>query len=177
MNLRNELEGLKKRGSELQYIYDSHVDHCKLQQHGASSAIAKSNGQNSQPQQQMLQQQQPKVNRSRPSSLPLSNIYSNNNASNNNQVNNIVVATTSDSLIPIQTPSNGLSFALDSLDSGLGAGLMTPGYVPGLSGLTPLLTPQGFAVVSNPSSCGGQQRNENIVSSPESGAPPKLVSL
>lgn len=160
MNLRNELEALQKRGKELKFIFDSHADLCKLKNATADTKLS-AVGQHS--------QQSSKVIRSRPSSLPLASVVYNNA---NNQVNN-VVTTTSESLVPIQTPSAGI-FSLDGIMEGTG---LTPTFATGLTpsgtGLTPLLTPQGF--VSNPS-CGGQQRNENIVS-PDSGTAPKLVSL
>ena len=143
MKLRNELDELNRIRSELQHNFQSH--NCK------TSMIDSSFGQHSRP----ISQVASKANRPRPNSLPLSNIYA-----NNNQVNAIV--TTSESLVPIQTPSNGIFLG----------GIMESG-----TGLTPLLsTPQGF--VSNPSSCGGQQRhNIGEVASPENGVPPKLVSL
>ena len=139
MKLRNELDELNRLGNELQL---------NLQKHNCKTMIDSSFGQHLRPVSQIA----PKANRARPNSLPLS--------ANNNQVNAIV--TTTESLVPIQTPSNGIYLE---------------GFMDGGTGLTPLLsTPQGF--VSNPSSCGGQQRHHiGEVASPENGVPPKLVSL
>ncbi|KAI1295617.1 Transforming protein v-Fos/v-Fox [Halotydeus destructor] len=150
--LRCELEDLQSQAEKLKYILDSHKSNCKLT---SSAALdVKPNLEHS------FQHSQPIMSRCRPSTLPLTNaVYP-----NSMQPNGVVTATQpNDSLVPIQTPSNGIS-----LDT----------FLEGGTGLTPFLTSQAFPSSNTPSSCSGQQRNVGeVVVSPDNNGPRKLVSL
>lgn len=90
----------------------------------------------------------------RPSSLPLASYGSGNTTSH---------PTTGDSLIPIQTPSNGISLE---------------GLMDGTAGLTPLLSTPSAGGFLPGVACNGQQRTStDSLPSIDSEGPGKLVSL
>lgn len=105
----------------------------------------------------------------RPTSLAISNTYLNSTAFNSNK-------RVDDSLVPIQTPSAGISLEHCMEGTGLTPilnGLITP--------ISSILTPTSMPSTTNGMpSCGGQQRNSSTLpelSSPDSVNSHKLVSL
>lgn len=89
----------------------------------------------------------------RPTTLPLASFGSNTAVS---------IPSSGDSLVPIQTPSNGISLE---------------GFMDGTAGLTPLLSTPSAGGFLPGVTCSGQQRTSTDVLTTSEGSATKLVSL
>ena len=134
-NLRSELMELEKQRKGMMELLESHrrSGGCKMQKVDQSSSRSFTR---------------------RPNSLPLTSFGSNATSS---------LPSSGESLVPIQTPSNGLTLE---------------GFMDGTSGLTPLLSTPSAGGFLTGVSCSGQQRNStDVTPCPETESPTKLVSL
>lgn len=155
--LQKELQDLERQKEDLEFYMKSHMGSSECHKNQRQS-IVKSE------QSQLMTLAKCR----RPSSLPLGPHFPVSGTSSSSSSSPAVTSCSTslpgptDSLIPIQTPSNGL-------------------FV-GLGGLTPLLDTPSAGGFMPSVSCGGQTRghfvsSDPMVTSPDGPSPPKLVSL